>query len=240
MRYGIISDVHGNLDALEAVVAGLEREGVDEFICLGDIVGYGPEPAECLNRVRKISSYVVAGNHDLAVADKLSIANFNALAREATIWTRDKLSSDDVNYLGSLPLVHHLDGLDVVHGTLCSPELFDYVQTTYDASLSMAYMQNAVCFIGHSHVPVTFVQTEVISYTLETEISLRAADQTIVNVGSVGQPRDRDPRASCALFDTDQAHVRLCRFPYDIDAAVHKFQKAGLPLALGERLRHGR
>ena len=240
MRYGILSDIHGNLDALEAVLAGLARECVDSYICLGDIVGYGPEPAACLQRIKKTADYIVAGNHDHAVADKLSIESFNVLAREATLWTRNELTDEDIGCLADLPLVHHLDGLDVVHGTLCSPELFDYVQTTYDASLSMSRMQAPVCFIGHSHVPIVFVKEEIISYTLDRTVTVQDEQRAIVNVGSVGQPRDRDPRASCAVYDSDTKVVELRRYRYDIDSVVHKVKKAGLPAALGERLRLGR
>ena len=240
MRYGILSDIHGNLDALEAVLTGLGRQNVDSYICLGDIVGYGPEPSACLQRIRKTADYVVAGNHDLAAADLLSIESFNSLAREATLWTRNELSEAEIQALAELPLVHHLDGLDVVHGTLCSPELFDYVQTTYDASLSMSRMQAPVCFIGHSHVPVAFLKEEIITYTLEPTVTVNTAQRAIVNVGSVGQPRDRDPRACCVVYDTETNIVERRRYRYDIDSVVHKMRKAGLPPALGERLRDGR
>ena len=240
VRYAILSDIHGNYDAFEAVLEGLSRESIDSIICLGDIVGYGPEPAACLNRVRNTAEYVVAGNHDLAVAEKLNIDGFNLLAREATLWTRDELSTENIEYLASLPLVYHLEGVDIVHGTLCSPELFDYVQTTYDASLSMAHMQAPVCFIGHSHVPIVFVKDEVICYSLDSEVQIQDDLRVIVNVGSVGQPRDRDPRASCAVYDTDTKVMQLKRYRYDIDAVVAKVKRAGLPVALGERLRVGR
>ncbi len=240
MRYGILSDIHGNYDALDAVLVGLEQEGVDEYICLGDIVGYGPEPIACLHRIRKVAEYIVAGNHDLAVAEKLSVEGFNVLAREATLWTRNELSDEDIAYLANLPLVHYLDGLDIVHSTLCSPELFDYVQTTYDASLSMSCMRSAVCFIGHSHVPISFVQDDVISYKLEPEIHVGDNTRAIVNVGSVGQPRDRDPRACCAIYDTETHNMQLRRYRYNIELVVGKVQSAGLPIELGARLRIGR
>ena len=240
MLYGILSDIHGNHDALDAVLRGLERERVDAYVCLGDIVGYGPQPLECLHRVRKVADYVVGGNHDLAVADKLSIDGFNVLAREATLWTRNELSEEDVAYLADLPLVEHLDGLDIVHSTLCSPELFDYIQTSYDASLSMALMRSPVCFIGHSHVPIVFVQNGVISYSLESEITVGDGSRAIVNVGSVGQPRDRDPRACCAIYDTETRTMQLRRYRYDVEAVVSKVQDAGLPIELGARLRLGR
>ncbi len=240
VRYGILSDIHGNHDALDAVLRGLEREGVDSYVCLGDIVGYGPEPTACVQRIRKVADCVVAGNHDLAVADKLSIEGFNVLAREATLWTRNELSDEDMSYLAQLPLVEYLDGLDVVHSTLCSPELFDYIQTSYDASLSMVSMRSPVCFVGHSHVPVVFVQNGIITYSLEPEITIGDGLRAIVNVGSVGQPRDRDPRACCAIYDTETRNMQLKRYRYDIEAVVNKVRAAGLPVELGARLRLGR
>jgi len=240
LRRAIISDIHANLEALETVLEDIQAVGVDAIYCLGDIVGYGPEPAECLHRVRKVSAYVVAGNHDLAVADKLSIDGFNVLAREATLWTRNELSSEDISYLAELPLVENLEGLDVVHSTLCSPELFDYIQTTYDAYLSLQLLENQVCFLGHSHVPITFFQGEMISYTLHTEITLEEGVRALVNIGSIGQPRDDNPRASFAIYDTDERKIWIKRIEYDIETASEKIRRAGLPEPLAERLKYGR
>lgn len=168
------------------------------------------------------------------------MASFNVLAREAILWTRTKLSEGDIEFLGSLPLVERLEGFDIVHSTRYAPELFDYVQTSYDAHLSMEQMTAPVCFVGHSHVPVSFIQGEIISYSLDTVLHLQPQTKTIVNVGSVGQPRDRDPRACYAVFDTDKQSVQIQRAPYDVESVVQKIRDAGLPSALGERLRVGR
>jgi diadenosine tetraphosphatase ApaH/serine/threonine PP2A family protein phosphatase len=240
LRYAVFSDIHGNLDALMAVFAAMESEGIDVPVCLGDIVGYGPEPVECLREVQKRGSIVVAGNHDFAVTGKVSTSNFNVLAREAILWTRNHLSREDLEYLSGLPLVLHLDGLDVVHGTLYAPELFDYLQTSYDAYLSMERMRAPICFVGHSHVPVALVLDEIISYNLDPVVTVPPGGKVIVNVGSVGQPRDRDPRASFIIYDTESQTATRHRVHYDIDAVFSKVQAAGLPLALGERLRMGR
>lgn len=240
MRYAVFSDIHGNLDALQAVLGDIETHCVDSCACLGDIVGYGPEPAECLHEVKKYASVIVAGNHDLAACEKLSIASFNVLAREAILWTRSKLSEAERLYLASLPLEEQIDVGHLVHGALYAPELFDYVQSSYDASLTMARMSGRVCFVGHSHVPVTFIERETIGYSLENVIKLGPDHKVIVNVGSVGQPRDKDPRACYAIFDTEQQEVSLHRVGYDIDGVVAKIREAGLPPSLGERLRVGR
>lgn len=240
MRYAILSDIHGNLDALKAVLGASDRETVDAYVCLGDIVGYGPQPSECLHEIRKYAGTVVAGNHDLAVCEKLNLSNFNVLAREAILWTRGKLTADDNEFLSNLPLEERLEGFHAVHGTLYAPELFDYVQTSYDAYLSMARMDAPLCVVGHSHVPVTFVQGDVIGYSLGEAIKIAPDQKAIVNVGSVGQPRDKDPRACYAIYDTEKQTVRIRRVSYDIESVVAKIREAGLPAQLGERLRVGR
>ena len=132
------------------------------------------------------------------------------------------------------------EGLDVVHGTLYAPELFDYLQTSYDAYLSMERMRAPICFVGHSHVPVALVLDEIISYNLDPVVTVPPGGKVIVNVGSVGQPRDRDPRASFVIYDSERQTATRHRVHYDIDAVFAKVQAAGLPLALGERLRLGR
>ena len=156
------------------------------------------------------------------------------------MWTREVLSDADLDYLGNLPLVQHLDGLDLVHGSLYAPELFDYLQTSYDAYLTMERMQAPVCFVGHSHVPVTFIQDEIICYSLASEVTLKDNTKAVVNVGSVGQPRDKDPRSSYVVYDTESRTISFRRVAYDVDAVTRKFRDAGLPGPLAERLRVGR
>ena len=240
MRYAILSDIHGNFEALKAVLEGLESEHVDAYVCLGDIVGYGPEPAECVREVRRLSSTVIAGNHDLAVCGRVSAQSFNVYAREAIGWTRQVLGGEDLEYLGQLPLAQSVDGMELAHGTLYAPELFDYLQTSYDAYLSMEEMKGPVCFVGHSHVPVSFVRDEIICYRLDAEVPVDPEGRVIVNVGSVGQPRDKDPRACYAVYDTERCVVRIHRARYDVNSVSLKIKEVGLPAALGERLRLGR
>ena len=240
MKLAILSDIHGNYDALRAVLGSLSLQGIQTYVCLGDIVGYGPEPAACLHTLIRYNAIIVAGNHDCAVTDKLPVTSFNALAKEAIHWTREQLGPDDLEFLAALPLVERVDGADFVHGALYTPELFDYVQTSYDAALSMSCMKNPVCFVGHSHVPITFLQQDYIRYTTQNEIPLSAGERILVNVGSVGQPRDKDPRACFAVYDTTEKVISIQRVRYDVDAVVAKLRAAGLPPALGERLRVGR
>ena len=240
MRYAILSDIHGNLDALESVLADSEEQSIDQYICLGDVVGYGPEPAECLYTLQKHGATIVAGNHDFAVAQKMNIDTFNLLAKTATLWTRAALDQKDIDYLANLPLVVEFDDFEIVHGTLYSPELFDYVQTSYDAHLAMQRMQRPLCFIGHSHIPVAFTEGDFISYSLDPLLTIDPDGHVIVNVGSVGQPRDRDPRSCYAIYDDAPRTVELRRVEYDVNAVVDKICQAGLPEPLGERLRVGR
>jgi predicted phosphodiesterase len=240
LRYAILSDIHGNLDALEVVLAAAEREKVDRYLCLGDIVGYGAKPLECVRLIRDLDCKTVAGNHDFAALGKIEINYFNVYAKEATLWTRDNLNDEARSFLESLPLVEHVDGISLVHGTLYSPELFDYVQTSYDAYLSMSQMSNAVCFVGHSHIPVSFIRKRFIIYSLESEIDVEPDGRVLVNVGSVGQPRDGNPRSSFAVYDTDQRKIWIRRVAYDVEAAAARIREAELPEILGERLKVGR
>ena len=241
MRYGIYSDIHGNLEALQSVLETFEKEGVEKYICLGDIVGYGASPKECLDVVKERSLLVVAGNHDYAVAGKLNIDFFNMYAKEAVIWTREQLGQEDIDYLNSLSLVETIDGvLTAVHGTLNFPEMFDYIQTTYDAHLTLEIQDTPVCFIGHSHVPIAFFQGQMVSYSLEQTIPVEKDCKTLINVGSVGQPRDENPLACCAVYDDEVGTVWLHRVEYDMETSIAKIIDAGLPEILGERLRYGR
>lgn len=240
MKTAIISDIHGNFDALQAVLADLESEGAERLVCLGDVVGYGAEPRECVQTLIERDVLTVAGNHDYAAIGKTNINYFNAYAKEATLWTRKVCTDAEKDWLRGLPLVEHLDEFTMVHGTLYAPELFDYILTTYDAYLSLQLLEKPICFLGHSHVPINFVWDDVISFNYDRELELAPNTKMLVNVGSVGQPRDDNPDASYALYDGDAKKVLIRRVAYDVEAAAEKIRKAGLPGALGERLMVGR
>lgn len=240
MRYAIISDIHGNLHALQAVVQEIERASVDRYFCLGDVVGYGAYPNECIQLIRDMGFQTVAGNHDYAALDKISIEHFNKVAKLSTLWTREVLTKECLEFLVGLGLVNECGPISLVHGSLYSPELFDYVQSAYEASLSLSRTPGKVCFIGHSHIPVSFVQDPYVTYTIENEITVPESGKVLVNVGSVGQPRDQNPRASFAIYDDEAEKVWIHRIPYDIEAAIEGIRERGLPSVLGERLRFGR
>jgi len=241
MRYAIISDIHANLEALEAVLADMKKESVEKCVCVGDIVGYGANPHECIELIRKHCSVCVAGNHDFATIEKTNIEFFNQYARQATLWTRQNITEDDRKYLESLPLVADVDDrFTLVHGTLYAPALFDYIQTTFDAYLSLQVLQKPICFVGHSHVPISFFLDDAVTYSTEPVIKLKEGVKTVINTGSVGQPRDDDPRAAYAVYDTEKNLVIIKRVEYDVEKAIKKIRDAGLPEILGERLRYGR
>jgi diadenosine tetraphosphatase ApaH/serine/threonine PP2A family protein phosphatase len=240
MKYGILGDIHANLTALDTVLAALRRDGAEVFVSVGDVVGYGAAPRECISRLREIGAHVVLGNHDAAAIGRLDMIYFNQYAKEAVLWTQRVLTKDDRDWLGALPLTRHLDHCSVAHGTLHRPELFDYIQTTDDADPSLDIMPLPVCFVGHSHVPVTLLRLRDdptrTAYTPDPEIDLGDVLRALVNVGSVGQPRDEDPRTAYALFDTDLNRVAIRRLEYDIDREAQRIRGAGLPRMLADRL----
>jgi len=240
MRYGILGDIHGNLSALETVLDCLAHEAVDQVISVGDIVGYGAAPRECIALVREAQAAVVMGNHDAACIDRLDTIYFNAYARDAALWTKTILTEDDRAWLGALPLARHLEHCSVAHGTLHRPELFDYIQSPQDADPSLDEMPLPVCFVGHTHVPVTLMrlrdQPNRTAYTTDQEIDVSEATRALVNVGSVGQPRDEDPRTAYALYDTELQRVWIRRVPYDIEREASRIREAGLPPMLADRL----
>lgn len=240
MKYGILGDIHANLEALEAVLEEMDRQGVQKHVSVGDLVGYGANPCECIKRVRGLGTVVTAGNHDFAAVDKLNIDFFNTYARESALWTRRTLSEEDKEYIKSLKLVETVENFTVVHSTLYSPELFEYIQTSYDAHLAFEQQQTPVAFMGHSHVPVNFFKRKNVSFNMETEVTVDESLKIMVNVGSVGQPRDENPDPVCCVYDTETGKVRLTRIRYDVEKAAKKIVAAGLPEILAERLKYGR
>ena len=241
MRYAILGDIHGNLEALETALDRLSGERIDRYLQVGDLVGYGADPGPCIALIRDLDATVVSGNHDWAVIGKLDTSFFNVYAREAVEWTRSNLSREDTRYLESLPLVQDIDELiTLVHATLDQPELFDYIQTYYDAHRSLKAMNYALCFIGHSHVPMAFLLKNSIIHTDAEHFSLANVRKALINVGSIGQPRDENPKTAFAIYDSGTQEYTLHRMAYDQERAAEKIRQAGLPPILGERLLFGR
>ncbi|MBN2492001.1 MAG: metallophosphoesterase family protein, partial [Planctomycetes bacterium] len=237
MRYGVFGDVHGNLEALDAVIDAMHTAGVERFLCLGDIVGYGADPAACIDRVRRLDAVIVAGNHDLATAQMLDISHFNAFARETLEWCRRALGAEDRRFLEAPNLVEVVDGrVTVFHGTLHLPEEFGYIQSLEDALLSFSFLRTPVGFFGHSHVPVAFrLCGDGIAVLQNPRTVLTRDCRYLFNPGSVGQPRDGDARAAFAVYDTARAAVQFHRVAYDVETAQDKIRQAGLPEIIWER-----
>ncbi len=241
MRFALLADIHGNLEALRAVLGEIDRAAPDGVFCLGDVVGYGANPKECLAEIRRRNIEIIAGNHDFAVAGKTGLDYFNAEAQESVLWTRSKLDAGELGFLGSLPLVQRHEHFVGVHGTFTAPESFDYVLTPLDAHLSVGRVDKPWGFIAHSHIPVSFLFDKgEIRATGEETISIRPGTSVLVNVGSVGQPRDLDPRSAFALLNAESQTVEIRRVEYDVPTAARKIIAAGLPGMNAYRLYLGR
>lgn len=240
MRYAIFSDIHSNLEAFETVLAAYENEQVERYLCIGDIVGYAANPKECIKIIKDKKVTTVAGNHDWASTGKFNIDYFNPYAKSAVVWTRDKIEASDISYLNNLDLVYKEGDFCLVHGTLLKPQNFDYMSELKDAKETFKVMGVSLCFVGHTHFPITFIKEDTkIHYSQDNIIDIRPQKQYIINVGSVGQPRDRDSRACYSIYDSDEKAVYIKRIEYDIQAAQAKIINSGLPLFLAKRLALG-
>jgi len=240
MRYAILADIHGNLAAFKAVLQDIEeRGGAEELWCLGDIVGYGPDPSECIALLRQYNHLCVAGNHDWAAIGKMDISDFNPDAAEACRWTARQLSPEDVRYLENLPLTLSRDDFTIVHGSPREP-IWEYVLSTQSARANLQFFETRFCLIGHSHLPVVFENASGRCVLMELPAELRLGEnRMIINPGGVGQPRDGDPRAAYAIYDDGAATIYHYRIPYDIEATQERMVKHGLPIFLATRLSYG-
>jgi len=241
VRYAILSDIHGNLEALRAVLADA-RDRVDAFLCLGDIVGYGADPEACIELVAEHCQMVVGGNHEQAVAGRIDLNWFNPYARAAAEWTHDRLDDDQRAWLGSLPLVSEVGDATLVHASPAYPEEWEYLVSAEDGFAAFGAFTTRLCFVGHSHLPGMWVQG---SWGRgheagDVKVAIDPGGRYIINVGSVGQPRDHDPRAAYALWDAEARTLAIRRVTYDLDAARAKIVAAGLPRFLADRLAAGR
>jgi diadenosine tetraphosphatase ApaH/serine/threonine PP2A family protein phosphatase len=240
MVHAIVADVHGNLEALETVLADLERIRPDSIQCLGDFVGYGASPNECMARLLPMIENAVAGNHDLAACGRIDLRYFNASAAAAARWTDESLTPPHRRYLEELPLEAEWRGALLVHASPAAPEEWRYVLSPEAATAEMEATRFDLCFIGHSHFPGVFdLNGPRVRYTRAAEVALQAGHRYLVNVGSVGQPRDGDPRAAYLLYDEAARTLRHVRLEYDLEGAMRRIRDAGLPPFLAERLQWG-
>ncbi len=240
MRYAILSDIHGNLEALRAVLDDC-ADRVDAVLCLGDTVGYGADPLPCVELIAERAQAIVGGNHEYAVAGRLGMEWFNRYARAAAEWTQERLDEDHRAYLGALPLLSEVDDATLVHASPAQPEEWDYLMTAEDGFAAFPYFATRWCFVGHSHVPGAWSLGSAGPEHHPGGGPLRSerGRRYIVNVGSVGQPRDRDPRAAYAVWDVEAGRTQIHRVGYDVGAARRKIVEAGLPRFLADRLTAG-
>ena len=247
MRYAVLSDVHGNLEALSAVLADAASEGALGVLCLGDAVGYGADPVACIELLGERSTGMVAGNHEYGALGLLDLRWFNPAARAAALWTREQLGADHQGYLSGLPLSSALGEATCVHASPRRPEEWEYLLSAEDGFEAFADFATRLCFVGHSHRPgVWSLGSSGPAHEdlggpawHDHRVPFHDGRRYIVNVGSVGQPRDRDPRAAYVVWDEDERSITLRRVMYDHKAAAAKILRAGLPRALADRLAHG-
>jgi diadenosine tetraphosphatase ApaH/serine/threonine PP2A family protein phosphatase len=239
--YAIISDIHANLEALEATGSEIDRIGPDKVLCLGDVVGYGASPGECIEITRKLASTTIAGNHDFGVTGMTDITYFNQYAREAIVWTAKTLDEQGLEFLRQLPLSHvERERFRIVHATPQDPGKWNYIFTHQQAMEEFAAFTEQICFIGHSHQPCIFELMDAETIIMNSDnVRIRDGRRYIVNVGSVGQPRDSDPRACLCVYDDQEGEITIRRIAYDIEQAQAKIKEAGLPPVLANRLSWG-
>lgn len=241
MRIAIISDVHGNLEALSAVLGGIEANHCDSVVCLGDVVGYGPNPRECIALIKEHCSFCIKGNHDEACATDEFPYWFNSIAGQSILWTRDRLTAAEKSWLGQLPLIVKENGATFVHASVERPESWDYLNAAALVRSSFDATSEPISFIGHTHEPLAWIEkAKRVTVTDVDRLHLNVDERYIVNVGSVGQPRDGDPRASYVVWDYKHQFIEIKRVKYDWEAAAEKIGRVGLPSSLARRLLPGK
>jgi predicted phosphodiesterase len=241
MKWAILSDVHANLEAFQAVVKDLRREDAEQIAFLGDIVGYGANPVECLAALNDLTEIVVAGNHDFGAIGQTDVRGFNAAARAAVEWTGENLTASNQSFLRQVPLVRQVKNFTFVHASPCEPEEWNYILSLHEAERGFEALGTPLGFVGHSHRPVIFMKEKSgeVMAVREDEVILDPGKRYLINVGSVGQPRDRNAAASYGLLDETSGKYRLKRVPYDVQSAQEKILRAGLPAFLADRLSRG-
>ncbi|MEO5722705.1 MAG: metallophosphoesterase family protein [Chthoniobacterales bacterium] len=241
MRFAIFSDLHSNLEAIEAVLEDARAQNCTQFVCLGDLVGYNANPHECVEIVQKMECPAVKGNHDEQASLVTSSRDFNELAERAINWTRAHLTEDDKQWLADLRLTRQVRDFTIVHSTLDTPAEWGYIFNTLDAAASFTYQHTTLCFFGHTHVAGAFVRDDHgVKRVRVDQLAIEPGKKYFINTGSVGQPRDGDPRAAYCIYDAERNMVEQRRLKYDLPSAQKKIIQAGLPRLLAERLELGR
>lgn len=242
MRIAVVTDIHSNRQALEAVLADARAADVDELWCLGDVVGYGGDPDACAELIRQNASVCLAGNHDLAVIGAIPLESFSDVARRAAEWTESRISQETRTYLQSLAPADETHGVSLFHGSPRDP-VWEYVLSPLQADLGFDVQRHDVCLVGHTHVALYYHRPLGGETSGETQHAGDELDLSsglwLVNPGSAGQPRDGDARAAWLELDTDRWSARYRRVPYDVSSAAWAIRAARLPHSLADRLSHG-
>lgn len=240
MRYAVLGDIHANLEAFEVVLRDSQEQKCTHYCCVGDVVGYNANPRECLAKVRELNCPCVRGNHDEYCSSEDELDGFNPHAAEAVNWTRKQLAKEDRQWLRDLKYIRLVHSFSIVHATLDLPQRWGYVFDKLMAAASFTYQNTQVCFYGHTHVPVAFVRDSVVRGGTYSKFKVEPGKKYFVNVGSVGQPRDGNPKAAYVIYDLDESTIELRRLDYDIPKAQRKIREAGLPTRLADRLALGK
>jgi diadenosine tetraphosphatase ApaH/serine/threonine PP2A family protein phosphatase len=239
-RFAIFSDIHGNNHALNAVLDHIDELRIRTLVCLGDVVGYGAFPNECCETLRFRRIPTIAGNHDHAALERTDIKFFNDIAKAAVQWTRERLSPENIRWLSGLPYTHVEGDCLFVHATPHNPERWGYVMTFGDARQCFSEFTQRFCFVGHSHQPAIVEQLgDELTCHEGTQVSLADGRRYLINVGSVGQPRDHNPDACLVTLDLDRNLIEFHRIAYDVEAAQEAIRANNLPVELAERLAFG-
>jgi len=242
MRYGLISDIHANLEALEAVLAALQKESVEEILCLGDVIGYGPNPNECVKLVQQHAAVCLIGNHDEASLGRVDLELFNYMARQAIEWTTEQLTEESTAYLHALPYTRSYGDFMIVHASPDEPRRWNYILNLEDAAQGFDGFTEQICFIGHSHTPwvIPLPPDGRMRVLHDYPLLVKENHRYLINIGSVGQPRDRIPDAAFGILDTAPLQYTLKRVSYDVEKTQKKIRAIGtLPPFLADRLATG-
>jgi diadenosine tetraphosphatase ApaH/serine/threonine PP2A family protein phosphatase len=242
MKAAIIGDIHSNLEALQAVIKDIKKRRIKSILCVGDLVGYGANPNECIEICLREAKAIVAGNHDWATIDKTDVSTFNPVAAAAIRWTQQNIRKENIEKLKTLELHANVNSLLLVHASPHQPEAWKYLLSLEEFEREFSFFEEKYCFIGHSHIPSAAFQDAngYSDFLQENPFPLIKNRKYIVNVGSVGQPRDLDPRASYAIYDGNNNTIEIVRLEYNIPLAQQKIIDAGLPEVLADRLLVGK
>lgn len=238
MRYAIISDIHSNLVALQNALDSIKTARVDTIICLGDVVGYGPRPNECVELVKDQCEVCLMGNHDHAVLGLTDINYFNQYARESVLWTQRTISPENKSFLKGLPFKHEVNDALFVHSTPIKPEDWDYIFSENDARHHLDSISQNLVFIGHSHIPVVFPYNHPSFFEEKFQLDFDK-ERYIINVGSIGQPRNEDPRSCFVIYDDQEQSIDYVRLEYDVKKTFQDIIEKKLSPFLAIRLLHG-